>query len=384
MSAILLKAFKIAKISQKLTLPAKNPILIVYMAITQTATDQIVVKRDELKHLSLDIGGRDIIIGFNEPVFRYAKNNPSGFDAKLNARLPAYFLPAVEVASKQEVKPRLILVSGLNVALKWNAANERERKIMTVNNRLKFDFLQAFFKHFFPIHFSSVESVIAHDLLKVDDNTLLQWWRELEQKFPQEIAAIKIDIARFKKPGLFNSAQLSPEAVQYLSSDDPNLINGFKYALSHLFALADVNLAGSFFHNPVGYLSIGGHQEKVFNAIRLCAFELIKQDHGHLLNQNIVLKDNLKLVVENGERIPPPYNGAYRKNGDRLFLEEVTYENEQELSYYDEHAKLKSDMEYMYALVGRSSYENFWNTFRGTYFDLKAKYCAEINIETTY
>lgn len=348
--------------------------------------NQLILKREELSTAEIDIGSRDIIIGFNEPAFKTSSNeNAADLDSKLNARLISYFLPAVEVAKKQKRRPRLILVSGLNVALKWNASTENEKKIMTVNNNLKFDFLTSFFNKFFSEVFSIIECIVAQDPIKITEDKLLKLWKAIEEKYPSEINEIKFQLARFKKPKLFNQDDLSEEAKKYLESDDPDLLNSFKYAISHLLALADVNFEGNFIHNPVGYLSIGGSQEKTFNTIRSYAYDLLKNQGEVFFGQKVILKNNLKLIIENKEYVPPPYNGYYRKNGDRLFLDEVTYENEQNLDFYDNHKKLKFEMEYIYQnLIPKIDYVKFWDEYRARYFELKTRYREAYGLENDF
>ncbi len=348
--------------------------------------NQLILKRVDLKTAEIDIDGRDIIIGFNEPAFKISsEDSENGLDSKLNARLITYFLPAVEVAKKQKIKPRLILVSGLNVALRWNAKTEREKKIMTINNHLKFDFLKDFFEKFYPEIFSSVEGMVAQDPIKISEDKLLEIWRLVEKQHSDEIFEIKLQLARFIKPKLFNDENLSVEAKEYLDSNNQDLQNSFKYAISHSMALGDVNFESGFVHNPIGYLSIGGSQERVFNTIRTYVLELLQSQNEDFLGQKIIFKNNLKLVLENLEKVPPPYNGFYRKNGDRLFLDEVTFENNRDLGFYDEHKKLRFDMEFMYQnFVSKDEYFRFWQEYKKKYFGLKEKYRKEFVFEEDF
>jgi len=348
--------------------------------------NQLILKREDLANAQINIEGRDIIIGFNEPAFKTSSNdNVAYLDSKLNARLISYFLPAIEISKKQKRRPRLILVSGLNMALKWNASSENQKKIMTINNNLKFDFLTNFFNKFFPESFSIIECVVAQDPIKINENKLLKLWKTIEKKYPTEIYEIKFQLARFKKPKLFNRDIISEEGKKYLESDNPDLLNSFKYAISHLLALADVNFEGNFIHNPVGYLSIGGYQEKIFNTIRSCAYKLLKNQGEVFFKQKVILKKNLKLIIQNKESVPPPYNGYYRKNGDRLFLDEVTYENKRNLDFYDHHKKLKFEMEYIYQnLIHKIDYFKFWNEYQARYFDLKMRYREAYGLENDF
>jgi len=347
--------------------------------------NQLILKREDLKTAEIDIGGRDIIIGFNEPAFKVSsEGSEADLDSKLNARLITYFLPTIEVAKKQK-KPRLILVSGLNIALKWNAKTETEKQIMKINNRLKFDFLKSFFAKFYPEVFSSVECVVAQDPIKISEDKLLEVWRLIEKRHPDEIFEIKLQLAKFRKPKLFNDENLSVEATEYLNSNDQNLQNSFKYAISHLMALGDVNFESNFVHNPIGYLSIGGSQEKTFNVVRTYAYELLQSQDEDFFGRKIILKNNLKLIIENPEKTPPPYNGYYRKNGDRLFLDEVTFENNRDLGFYNEHKKLKSEMEYLYQnFVSRDDLAKYWTEYRKTYFGLKEEFQRECGLEEEF
>ncbi len=352
------------------------------MRYTFDKDHQIVLKRTDLHSAKIDIGGRDIIIAFNEPAFKViSTENRTRLDSKLNARFITFFLPAVEIAMMQSKRSRLILVSALNMAFLWNSSSEEERKIMAVNNNLKLDFLKCFFEWFYPDTFSIIETVVSQDPIKIDEDKLLTLWQLIERKNKKVIDEIKLQLARFIKPKLFNQQSLSATAKAYLESASPELLNSFKYAISHLFALGDINFEGNFIHNPIGYLSIGGIQEKTFNCIRTYAYELLKDDGESFFGRKILFKNNLMLVIENIERTPPPYNGYYRNNGDRYFLDEVTYENGKNLDFYDDHKKLKFEMKYMYQyLVSKADYEEFWNKYKKRYFDLKSRYTEAFQV----
>ena len=97
------------------------------------------ISRANLDKECIDIGGRDIIIGFNEPAPKVEKGGRKLYST-LNARLPAYFLPAVDVAMKQPKRPRFYLMSAINIAMKWSARSEKERHTMLAHNKIKFDF----------------------------------------------------------------------------------------------------------------------------------------------------------------------------------------------------------------------------------------------------
>lgn len=357
------------------------------MSMKQTfdTNKQLILSPEELAASSPDIGGRDIIIGFNEPAFKISEENHEVFDSKLNARFATYFAPAVIVAKTQKKRPRLILSSGINAAFKWNAASEQEKKIMVINNNLKFDFLKEFFSTFFPDTFSIIECVVSQDQLKMNDEKLFHLWKVIERKYPDKMREITVDLARFNKPQLFNSRVLSPEAEKFLKSENQALHNSFKYAIAHLFALGDINFEGNIIHNPVGYLSIGGHQEKTFNLVRSLAFDLLREFGDIFFERVVVVKDNLKLVIEHPEKTPPPYNGFYRKKGERLFLDEVTYENGESLDFYTNHKKLKKEMEFFYQnFVSQSEYAEFWEAFRPKYIELKKRYREAYQLENDF
>ncbi len=349
--------------------------------------NQLLIEREKLKDVLIDIEGRDIIIGFNEPAFKKSQEKiaVADLDAKLNARLPVYFLPAVEVARVQPKRPRFWIVSGINMAFKWNAENDEQRKIMLINNRLKFDFLREFFETFFKDTFSIIEYTIVQDPLRISEEKLLQLWKLIEKRHKQEIEEIKLNLAKFKKPRLFSSTELSQEAKAFLETQHDVLINTFKYAVSHIFVFGDVNFEGNYILNPKGFLSIGGHQEASFNQIRDYAFEIVKEKGEEIFEQKIIIFENKKLVLESKINNPPPYNCAFRTFGShknrKLEIDEVTYENGRDLSFYDEHKKLKYEMKYMYDnLVSRKKYEEFWNNYRQRYFDLKSRYKEAYNI----
>ena len=346
---------------------------------TKRASKQrdVTVSRHKLATHRLDIGGRDLFIAFNEPAFRYSQRHllEADLDSKLNARLPSYFLPAVALARVQTRRPRLFIVSGLNMALKYNAQSDRQKTVMMIDNHLKLDFLRSFFETFFLDDFSVVEYVVAQDPIKITDEKLLALWKVLERRYPEHVQELKLTLARYKRPHLFNSASLSDEALAFLNSKDQDLLGAFKYAVSHLFAMADINFEGNYIHNPVGYVTIGGPTEKVFNQIRDLALSVLQDIAELVFERDVIYKDNIRLVIENSSGTPVPYNGNYRTYGERkLELAEVTYENEKGLDFYDQYEKLASDMEYIYQFVPRERYWQFWQAYRARYFDLKRRY----------
>ncbi len=340
---------------------------------------------EDLFDNTVDIGGRDLIIGFNECAFKKSSDEISvaDLDSKLNARLPSYFLPAVQIARMQSVRPRLIVVSGIFAALKWNATSDRERRIMLINNALKVDFLRSFFERFFPDAFSLVEFRNAVDFLKISDRKLELLWRVFERKYPKESAQVKHKLLQYQEPKAF--AQGIPEEKildELLRVHERSLQDAFKYALAHLFVLADINLSWDFSHNPKGYCSIGEHHEAIFNIVRSVGFEVLKEVGEIVFDQEVFVFENQKIVIDSPYRTPPAYNGAFRKSGSGpRILDEVTYENNYDLAYYEDRPRLKPAMDYLYRLVPRNEYEAFWSSYRERYSALKKRYQEAYGVE---
>jgi hypothetical protein len=246
---------------------------------------------------------------------------------------------------------------------------------MLINNYLKLDFLRVFFETFFPEDFSVIEYIVAQDPVKISDEKLIALWKILERRYPEEIEELRMTMARYKRPQLFNGGQLSKKAQVFLESQDQELIDAFKYAVAHLFVMADINFEGNYIHNPIGYLTVGGPHEKNFNVIRDLALGILKDIAELVFEREVIYKDNLRLVVETNPHVPVPYNGYFRSYGnDKLELAEATYENRRGLSFYDEHDKLRPDMEYIYTFIPRARYEEFWSDYKHRYFELKQRY----------
>jgi len=340
---------------------------------------EIFLNRKDLNKANIDIQNKSLIIGFNEPKFKMIKNLK--FDSKLNARFITYFLPAVEIAKKQKNRPRFLIVSGLNAALKWNTDDDEEKKIMIANNAIKMDFLKKFFETFFINDFSLVEYIIPQDILKVPESKFLALWKIIENKHSDDLKEIKFQLTKFLYPKKFNKNKYSElTKIQKNKFNQVDASIAFKYAISHLFALGDINFEGNYIHNPNGYVSIGGEAEIFFNFIRKFSYELLK-DFGELLfDRKIIMFDNYKIILKNKYKTPPPYNGIF-KNKDFL---EVTYENKKNLNFYDLQEKVKDQMEYMYKnLISKKDYQIFWNDYKNRYFDLKNRYkeAYKINID---
>jgi hypothetical protein len=337
----------------------------------------IIIPRRKLSKQKWDIGGRDLLVGFGEPAFKLSRKNliEADLDAKLNARLPSYFLPLVEIARKQTKRPHMFVVSGLNMALKWNAQNDRQRAIMMIDNYLKLDFLRTFLEAFFPDSFSVIEYIVAQDPIKITDQKILALWKILERRYPEEVKELKLTLAKYKRPHLFGNTKLSPEAEAFLGSQNEELINAFKYAVAHLFVMADINFEGNYVLNPVGYLTVGGPSEKTFNTIRDLALRILQDIAELVFERDVIYKDNIRLIVDTKTQAPVPYNGYYRSYGtDKLELAEVTYENGESLDFYDQYDKLKPDMRYIYEFIPKDRYQAFWLSYRDRYFELKQRY----------
>jgi hypothetical protein len=337
----------------------------------------IVISRQKLSKHKLDAGNRDFLIGFNEPAFRFSSKRllEADLDSKLNARLPSYFLPMVAAAKKQQKRPRMFVVSGLNMALKWNAQGDRQKTIMLINNYLKLDFLRTFFETFFPNNFSVIEYIVAQDPIKISDDKLLALWKILERRYPEQVSELRLTLARYKRPHLFNGQKLSEEAEVFLNSQDQELIGAFKYAVAHLFVMADINFEGNYIHNPIGYLTVGGPNEKTFNVIRDLALGVLKDIAELVFERDVIYKDYLRLVVETKSHAPPPYSGYFRTYGEgKLELIEATYENGADLEFYDAYDKLKPDMNYIYEFIPKDRYQEFWSGYKSRYFELKQRY----------
>lgn len=329
----------------------------------------IVVQRADLATHPVDVGGRDMILGIGEPALKPQRDGDMPtLDARLNARLPAYMLPALQIAQTQKRRPRLFLVSGVNFALRWNAQTEDERKIMLRNTHLKFDFFQHFIEAFFPQAFSIVEPVISQDILKISEQKMFGLWSLLERKHPEETKTLKAHLQRF---------------AHVNGSEEEQMHKVLGYAVGHLFAMGDINFEGNYVHHPIGYATVGGDREGVFNEVRALLMPLIADFAEVVFEREVIIKDNLRIVVETKEKVPPPYNGFFwaSSRGTNRSLEEITYENERDFTFYENHKRLYEDIEYIYSLVSKEQYQEFWNEYRTRYIDLKARYAEAYGIE---
>jgi len=339
--------------------------------------EQIVIQRNSISDKTLDIGGRDLLIGFSEPSLKKSDKcvERGDLDSKLNARLPSYFLPAVQIAQMQSKRPRLIIVSGVLASIKWNAQSDREKRMMLANYNLKAEFLKSFFDKFFKNVFSLVEFRISYDFLKISDKELDTTWSMLNDKYPEQVFGLKTKLLQFRHPKLFSSVVPGKDDLEHLFVEySEDMRDAFRYALIHLFAMGDVNIGWDFSHNKNGYCSIGEHNEQVFNVVREIGKEVLKDVLEKTLDQEVYSFENKKIVIDDVERMPPAYNGATRTVNGKEEFDEVTYENERSLSYYSDRERLAPIMDNLYTIVPMKDYESFWNKFCPIYLDLKSRY----------
>lgn len=347
---------------------------------------QLQVSYSDLISGQIDIGGRDIVIGFNEAPFRESVSDVFDIDSKLNARLLTYFLPAVSLARMQNRRPQLLIASGLFMALRWSAKSLEERKIMTINNHIKLDFLKSFFDTFFPDTFSVIEYIKVHDFLKFPEQAIDAFWNELKKRHPQELLPLEIKLLSFVgKRVEQNSGQVVAAAADLSSSQRHSLQTAIRYAISHIFTLADVYVDDDYIHNPRGYCTIGGHQEKYFNIVRTLAYQnqdLLRELFS--VGRKFHIMDNILVTID--DPVAPAYNGATRSknNGKHTLLDEVTFENELPVSYYDTRPRLLPSMKYFYTLVPKGEYEKFWSGYKSRYEDLKKRYAEAYEISEKF
>ncbi len=354
--------------------------ILVIMKLSFDNEKQLVLPRKDFKDVIIDTEGKSIIIGFNEPKFKKSQKDlaEGDLDSKLNARFITYFLPAVEVSRMQKKRLRFFIVSGLNMALKWNAQNEQQKAIMMASDALKFDFLKTFFDKFFPNDFSLVEYIVPQDILKVPETKFLALWRLIEKKYPDELKEIRFQLTKFLYPKQFNARSyngLSLKQREDLKRVDAS--TAFQYAIGHLFALGDINFEGNYVHTPNGYVSIGGEYEVFFNKVRDVAYDTLKDFGEMLFDREVIVKNNYRIVLQNKFKVPPPYNGMFREKE----LLEVTYENGKSLDYYNTQTKVQDQLHYMYDnLLSKVEYQKFWDSYRPRYLDLKTRYKEAYNI----
>lgn len=349
-----------------------NPI----RSVSLREAKELLLTHNELFTTDIDLGGRDIIIGFNEPAFkRSEKDGEPDLDSPLNARLLSYFLPAVQIAEMQKTRPRLIIMSGINAAMKWNARNDKERKIMFMNNKIKMEFVVESLQTFFPDSFSVIETRSMYDFLKISDRKLEVLWNMFERQYPEALHDMKKHLLRYKKPTVFAVPDISEEDIRkILELNKDELKETFKYALVHIFGLGDINLSFDFIHNPLGYCSIGEHHEEVFNVIRKIGYEILKDVGEAVFDQEVYCFDNAKIVIKDEVKAPPPYNGAFRTSKETTQIDEVTYENKELLEYYDKRPRLLPSMEYLYRIIPKDVYAKYWESFREKYTALKKRH----------
>ena len=56
-------------------------------------------------------------------------------------------------------------------------------------------------------------------------------------------------------------------------------------------------------------------------------------------------------------------------------MNEVTFENNLNLNFYNKDEKMKEEMEFMYRnFISKDKYQSFWDSYRKRYFKLKKRY----------
>ena len=101
---------------------------------------------------------------------------------------------------------------------------------------------------------------------------------------------------------------------------------------------------------------------------------VLKHRAGEIFDQSIIVRDNAQIIIEKEEKTPPPYSSSTRGSSKNRRLDEVTYNNNLELNYYDNRPKLKPDMDYIYSHIPRKEYEKFWESYRKQYQNMETKY----------
>ena len=130
-------------------------------------------------------------------------------------------------------------------------------------------------------------------MLKFSDATWDRVIEALKEQYPKKLTGIVQELQKFR-PDL---ADVRPLLM---------------YAVWHMFALGDINLDWDTY-NPRGFCSIGERHEAIFNEIRTMGFELLKRRPDLLPAGEISFFENMKIIIETPEKLPPPYNGAHRE-----------------------------------------------------------------------
>lgn len=159
-----------------------------------------------------------------------------------------------------------------------------------------------------------------------------------------------------------------------LLPDEKKLREAFRYAVLHLFILADVNLDYDFIHNEKGYCSVGEHQELIFNIVREVGYEILKDIGNVVFEREVYCFKNSKIIIEDKGHVPPPYNGAFRSRNDKTSIDEVTYRNNRGLLYYEDRPRLKPHMDYLYKIIPCETYEKYWQDYKPRYLELEKRY----------
>lgn len=329
------------------------------------------LSHDDLFTTQIEIREQDILVGFNEPAFRKSDETEETFDldSPLNARLITYFLPAVQIAQMQQKRPRLIIVTGINAALRYNARNDDERKVMYRNTMLKLRFITETLEKLFPQTFSIIEVRHAYDFLKIPESKLDDLWTLFTKRYPEKMKPLEAELSRFVGRG---------ESVV----DGEKLQIAFRYSILHIFVLGDINLDYDFIHPAQGYCSIGEHQESVFNTIRELGYIILKDFGRIIFDREVYSYNNSKVIIDSIGHIPPPYNGVFRTTKTKTMLDEVTYENKLLLSHYDSRPRLKPHMDYLYKIIPHEVYEKYWHDYKPRYTELKYRFNEAYGIKT--
>ncbi len=118
------------------------------------------------------------------------------------------------------------------MALKRNAENEEQKKIMMANNNLKIDFLKSFFESLFPNDFSLIEYIVPQDILKVPESKFLSLWHLIVKRYPKEIEEIRFQLTKFLYPKQFNTKTYKDlTAIQKKELESVDASIAFKYAI---------------------------------------------------------------------------------------------------------------------------------------------------------
>jgi hypothetical protein len=211
---------------------------------------------------------------------------------------------------------------------------------------------------FFPDTFSIIEVRHAYDFLKIPESKLDDLWTLFTKRYPEKMKPLADQLARFVGRG---EAEVNEEKLKI----------AFRYSVLHIFSLGDINIDYDFIHSSHGYCSIGEHQESVFNTIRELGYSILKDFGKVIFDREIIPYNNSKIIIESVGHIPPPYNGVFKTSKDKTKLDEVTYENNLPLTYYEARPRLKPHIDYLYKIIPNNVYEKYWIEYKPRYLDYK-------------